>query len=309
MLCTGCGKDIGDQSGMCPACAGQAQRAQSAVAGSAIGRITPNQRIVHLKPGETRPDVAPGPAVSSSGEWRAATLTPAGPRVGRRKGSAARRALIGFFTGLLFIGGFALAYLAERGQLALPQEILDLFKAEDDFTPPPIQVAPVQRTLPASKEPVGPPPIGTLDFDGLTHYFVGSSAVWYPSRSSLVLEFQFSRRPGGEALESPRRDNIGTNDPELRITMIFEKGISRFDVDKLTFYSVDFVFNGASIKLPKSYSKRLASFGEISQLAGTIREGDNVRGVLRDSRTTPLRGLQSQISWQLKVDAPLHVAE
>lgn len=322
MLCNGCGKEIGEKPGLCPSCAAQAARLQhsalsggpggEAVQSGALGRITPLQKIVHLKPGDIRPDgsvVPGGPAsASATGEHRS---TPRGsahvpttqPR--RRR----KRVLVGLFAGLLlFAGGLAAAYLAEQGRLTLPEGFTTIFEKEDRSVHPlPVQVGVERQPSLSSQEAVGPPPIGTLDFDGLTHHFVGSTATWSPSKSTLEVSFIYHPRPAGVEPKSPRREGFANSDPNLHFSFLFEKGTQKLSVDKLVYYAVEFIFNGTTVRLPKTYSKRLASFGEISSAGGTFANGETVRGELRDIRTTPFRGAQTQVDWALKFEAPIQV--
>lgn len=310
-------------SGLCPSCAAQAQRLQhnpqsSSAAGTesthggAIGRITPLQKIVHLKPGDVRPDgtVIPGGPVSvnTTAEWKAIQRGSAHVPAPQKR-PRGMRVYFGMIAGLvLFGGGLAAAYLAAQGQLTIPESVAAFFEEKNHSNfPLPVQIAVERQPVAISTEPVGPPPIGTLDFDGLTHHFVGATATWSPSKSTLEISFTYHRHPAGVEPKSPRREGLANADPNLRFSMLFDRGTQKAAVDKLNYYAVEFIFNGTNVRLPKTYSKRLASFGEISSLNGTFAEGETIRGELRDVRTTPFRGVQTQVDWALKFEAPLQI--
>lgn len=153
------------------------------------------------------------------------------------------------------------------------------------------------------------------------------NASWNPGKNVLTLTY--SPREGKPTLELAEPTSEQKAHPELIMALQFASGTQKLDTNKLQSYTVDLrtgetkaahdKFDNHEPSSPsktesqnsfhfyKEYSKRLAEFGEISQLSGTLKAGEKIHGNFKDSRTNNVGDSTSNISWELTLDATLQI--
>ena len=305
MLCTRCGTDVGEKSGLCPNCT--AASGEHAGRGAAIGSITPVQKFVHLKPGQPDPRNSQKlqrrePAATTRATGETPQLSPAeqpGSIPLRSKasapaaGSSNKKQVANYVIAL----GLLLLLIAAALTFREPG-------ARQDERPTPIAVTVPELT--PEPEPSGPlstvPPIALLAHDGITSYYESASARFDAAKGVLEISFQFIQNPAGRPGVAVRKEALERTDPKLTLSLRFKKGTTKFDSDALEGYAVGFVLNEQSIRVAKTFSKRLSSFGEVSQFNGDLRPGGAIRGALRDRRSIEQAGVAMTVEWSLRFD-------
>lgn len=303
MLCTRCGTDIGETSGLCASCAAAGE---STGRGGAIGSIRPVQRFVHLKPGDPDPRVtaprSPSSGIAESAPQRvsepfaASTAKPLPVPPPRNN-----RAQVGNF---VIAAGLLLLLVAAALSFRAPSAPVDdrpvPFTATSitALEPPPVQSGP-ETTV---------PPIGLLSHDGITSYFDLASAQFDSAKGIVEIAFRYIEEPAGRPGVAVRKEALAKVDPQLVLTLRFKKGTTKFDSDALEGYALTFMLHEQSLRIAKTYSKRLASFGEVSQFSGDLKPGGTIRGALRDRRSMEQSGGAMTVEWSLRFDSTLAAA-
>lgn len=298
MLCTRCGTDIGEKSGLCSSCAAVGE---SSGRGGAIGSIRPVQRFVHLKPGDPDPRVAQPRATSQSQVEQPhdrASESVAPPVLPPRAPARGTKTQVGNF---IIAAGLLLLLIAAA---------LSFQSAEPppDERPVPFTAAsiPELEPVPASTDPaINVPPIGLLAHDGITSYFDAATAQYDPAKGIVEISFRFIEEPSGRPGVAVRKEALEKIDPELVLSLRFKKGTTKFDSDALEGYALTFMLQEQSMRIAKTYSKRLASFGEVSQFSGDLKEGATIRGALRDRRSVEQNGGAMTVEWSLRFESAI----
>ncbi len=300
MLCTRCGTDVGEKSGLCSNCTAASE---STARGSAIGSITPVQRFVHLKPGDPDPRTAPPRQSAAIPPLGADSVPPPRTAVDSPTAPSPRTAVKSSRT---HIANFVIA-----AGLCLLLAALALSFGSSDPEPDKLvpftaeQLPPIEPDVTPESATSNVPPLGLIAHDGVTSYFEEATAQLDTAKSTVDIKFKFIEHPMGRPGVAVRKEALERIDPQLVLSLRFKKGTTKFDSDALEGYALTFMVNDQSLRVAKTYSKRLASFGEVSQFSGDLKPGGAIRGALRDRRSLEQSGTAVTVEWSLRFDTTI----
>jgi len=312
MLCPNCGTEVGDNVSLCPRCAARQQQAESG--GSAIGAIRPALKVVRLKPGEPPP---PEFRAQQQAQLQASERLPPpreipGSDLPPREFSGRpepvfqqpvydppAKKLPYAAIGIMLAAVVAAVMVLIRG--ADPDE---LFPQKSEKAAPDLSHIVIHQKQDIVVDNVNVIGVFQVREDQLALNRV--EATWSESKNALELNY-FAKKKGA-AGELPLGGSAGkVEKPAVKVIMQFSPSKGRIEKEKLQSYLIDYNNGDEALRVVKTYSVRLAAFGEVAGLAGNLKNGEKIHGKLEGSHTVERGGESIKVSWVLGFETNLKV--
>ena len=307
MLCPNCGTEVGDNVSLCPRCTARQQQAESG--GAAIGAIRPALRVVRLKPGEPIP---PEFRAQQQAQLRASdTLPPVEtpPRdIPPREFSGRVEQVHApiyeepankppyVAVGIMLAAVVVALLVLLRG--ADPDE---LFPQRSEKSQPDLSHIVIHQKQDIVVDNVNVLGVFQVRDEQLALNRV--EATWSESKNVLELNYFAKKKAVAGELPLPGKNN----QPAVKVVLQFAPSKVRLEKEKLQSYLVDYNYGDESLRAVKTYSVRLASFGEVAGLAGNLKNGEKIHGKLEGSHSVDRGGEAIKVNWDLGFETNLKV--
>lgn len=314
MLCPNCGTEVGEKATLCERCAANARSSLSGGSGGGsggqIGAIRPALKVVRLKPGQApppeyyqqqqarkrEPEAQPfsGQAYQQPSAPEPDPIPYERPRRGRNPAAS--------------ILGAALILGAAWGTVWLVKGSGgEIFRTTGDDARQELEQDYSHIVIHEKKEVVidGQKVVAKISLDDDVVGLSSMQARWTSSKNLLEVSY-FGEVPLDSKLAKVQRD---TKQPLVKALLQFAPLAGKLDRDKLQSYMLELFPGPESIRVVKTYSPHLSSFGEVTPMSGGLKGGEIARGGLRDTRTVERQGASVRVSWDLPLQAPLEVVK
>ncbi len=303
MLCPSCGTEVGETMSLCPRCSA---RQQSESSGSAIGAIRPALRVVRLKPGEPVP---PEFRAQSSSQPHASDTLPPPRELPREAPSRVEHVIMPEIDTAskrlphIAIAVMLVAVVAALFILLRASDPDALFSERTEKAPPDLSHIVIRQKQEIVVDNINV--LGVIRVRDEQLPLNRVEASW--SEGKNVLELNYFANKTGTVENLPLGIQSKADSPLVKVMMQFGTLKGRLEKDKLQSYLIQYTKGDEALRAVKSYSVRLAAFGEVAVLTGTLKNGEKVHGKLEGSHTAERGGETVKMSWQLGFDAPLKV--